>query len=435
MEPAPALPTESSIQSSNGHGTLSDTSDKDALEQARKQLEAERLAMAEEHRLFTQRMQAETELRFKEMAKKMEEDTAAVIEKERRMSVAMSARLEEEKTARENVARQLEEERKNRSKLLEEAERQKQELSEQARQQMMAVAERLQEKLQEEATKKLEALASKITADALQKAEQELRKKDDHLMKQLDRERLLRSRLDALEEEKKSLARTFERKFASLETELKSAKALSTSQKSPASTSEMTPAPGTNVDVETLEAFKSWNSKWKSNRALTKQLTTSLHDMKSTHDTKDGGNAKETELDPFIASESSLRLGEDQPLFLITPRSDGVQCDTTIENDETDDNTDDDDVLNEGDEEDDDKYGSGAGSGNLDLEKKQWLDDDWSEEEDWESDRGFSDSEEEEGEENNDAQQNAAAGISRVDISPSKDEWSQFSSMNLSKYS
>ena len=487
MTEAPMAPTSSTTSASNLTSTvtrapeipLNPLSEQDVLEKARKELEAERLAMAEERRLFAERVQAETELRLKEMAKKLEEETAAAIAKERRMSVAMSVMLEEEKRAREKVARELEEERKTRLKLFEDAERQKQEYNEQAQQQMLAVAEKLQEKLHEETSKKLEAMASKITADALQKAEKELRKKDEHLMKQMDRERMLRSRLDALEEEKKSLARTFERKFASMESDLKSAKAASIQPK----TSTLTAATGTktetgggggaktttsiNVDPDTLEAFKEWNSKWKSNRALTKQLTLSLNDMGDTSISATPATSKTeaagtvaasgttitttlatkkqkkddaTELDPYISTEPTLRLGsdEDQPLALITPRSDADEG-KTAESYEEDDG---DEVLDEGDEEEDDKFGSGAGAEDAELDKKQWLDDDWSEEEDWESDRDFSDDDQkEQGEDDEDGEEDAdqvdskAPSKKPTPISPKSDEWSQFSSMNLSKYS
>lgn len=291
-------------------------------------------------------------------------------------------------------------------------------------------------------------MASKLTTQA----EQELRKKDEHLMKQLDRERMLRSRLEALEDEKKSLSKTFERKFAALESELKAAKTTPKISVSPAVDASPSGSPSTgpngetnskrdsgslspaNLDPATLKEFKEWHSKWRSNRMLTKQLTRTLTEMGSSPNSPTPRRASGTMADVAEDQESVeplespksfvLKSGEeesdsDRPLSLITPRSDldlGSEADEPLQ---------------------------------LDLDKKQWLDDDWSEEEDWESENEFddddesSDGDESSGDEGSPdsrshrtpAKRGEEPTAKKSPKSPSNDEWSEFSTMNLSRFS
>lgn len=419
-------------------------SESEELDRARKQLNAERQAMAEERRVFAERMQEETERRLKEMALKLEQETAAVISRERSKSQAISDKLDEERREREMVARQLEKERRERLILLEESERQKVDLAITAQKQMQAVADRLQE----ETSKRLEAMASKITSEAMQKAEQELRRKDEHLMKQLERERKLRSRLDALEEEKKSLSKTFEKKFSTLESELKAVKNRSNSN---SITNPTTPVSGpqngsssqSHVDSDTLEEFRAWNNRWRVNRKLTKQLTRTLTEIESSIGTGS------------INLHLSTDFDEDKPLNLITPRSelseDLSARDSTYHSDadETPSSpipsrlgTSDSIQLESpgksdlgGDQDDDES---------LNLEDKGWLDDDWSEEEDWESERSdFDDNDDEDEEEghageaaNSEAEESPRRPVSKLkSSSPAKDDWSEFSSVKLPRFS
>jgi hypothetical protein len=444
-----ALPIEAppvASKSLSSPPTRSVDDNKSEIESLRTEIEAERRSMQEERRIFAEQMKAETERQLREMASKLEEEYAAVIANERQRSATMAVMLEEERREREKLASQLEEERKSRKVVLEESDRQREEVTIQAQKQMQAVAERLQE----ETSKRLEAMASKITNDAVQKAEQELRKKDEHLMKQLDRERVLRSRLDALEEEKKSLSRTFERKFAALETELKAAKtATKVSAQAPQNAASAVPTITTTldtsvasslapVDPDTIKEFREWNSKWRSNRMLTKQLTRTLTELSSRStpaqleseaDSISLATDEQSGLEPFeFVLRSIDEESENAPLSLITPRSE----------------------LEMGGNDDEEPL-------DLDLDRKQWLDDDWSEEEDWEESDELDDFEEDDeggidgrSEEGDDADESETstdrtpvkgsdglqyAAPKKSPVSPSKDEWSQFSGMNLSKFS
>lgn len=418
------------------------TSESDEIDRVRKQMEAERVAMAEERRVFAERMQEETERRLKEMALKMEQETAAVISRERSKSQAISEKLTQERQERERVAQQLEEERRDRLVLLE---RQKVDLTLTAQKQMQAVADRLQE----ETTKRLEAMASKITSEAMHKAEQELRRKDEHLMKQLERERKLRSRLDALEEEKKSLSRTFEKKFASLETELKTVKTRTNSNSitSPtlaASNGASSAAPSAHVDPETLDEFRAWNNRWRINRKLTKQLTRTLTEIESNI-----GNGE-------INLQLNLDTDDERPLDLITPRSDASEdlsarestSHSEIETSTSPNYTQPQHSITshtEASHEDDtDTERKGADDeDSLDLEGKGWLDDDWSEEEDWESERSDFDDEDDEdatspkkrdGADSEASESPRPVSSKNKTSSPLKDDWSELSSVKLSRY-